>query len=135
MALSAALSVRQNGEKIFILLDNQAAVLALKSGKSSSSIRLTKLFHTLAKTLKVEFRWVPGHSKIRGNEEADAEARAALQELPERNCQPALITLAYQRRLMQQRRQELVAKWWFDVCPSRYQDLDQKKCVVENRLN
>ncbi|POS87002.1 hypothetical protein EPUL_001339 [Erysiphe pulchra] len=69
-------------ENVFILLDNQAAVMAVQK----------------------ELRLVPGHSKIRGNEEADAEARAALRDLPERNTQPGCITLAYLRRLMQQRR-------------------------------
>ncbi|POS85079.1 hypothetical protein EPUL_003411 [Erysiphe pulchra] len=61
-----------------------------------------------------------------GNEEADAEARATLRDLADRQTQPNLITLAHLRRLMQQRRQELVEKWWSDVCPIRYQDLDQK---------
>lgn len=126
MALRVALSARRNNEKIYILLDNQAAVMALQTGKSSSSIRLTKLFHNLAKTSNAEFRWVPGHSNVRGNEEADAEARIALRDLPERNSQPTYITLSFLRRLMQQRRQELVEKWWSDVCPPRYQDLDLK---------
>lgn len=126
VALRAALSARQNSEKIFVLLDNQAAVTALQTGKSTSSIRSTKLFHDLAKSVNAEFRWVPGHSKIIGNEEADAEARAALQELPGRDTQAGYITLAFLRRLMQQRRQVLVEKWWYDVCPARYQDLDLK---------
>ena len=126
MALRTALSARQNDEKIFVLLDNQAAVMALNTGKSVSSIRLTKLFHGLAKSTNVEYRWVPGHSRISGNEEADVEARAALRDLPDRHIQPSYITLAYQRRLMQQKRQNLVEKWWSEVCPARYQDLDLK---------
>ena len=35
LALQAAILKRQNSEKIFVLLDNQAAVTALKTGKSS----------------------------------------------------------------------------------------------------
>ncbi|KAI1005063.1 hypothetical protein K3495_g3155 [Podosphaera aphanis] len=126
MALRAALSARQNNENIFILLDNQAAVMALQTGNSSSNIRLTYLFHNLAKTTNAEFRWVSGHSNIGGNEEADAEARIALRDLPERNTRPHFISLSYLWRLMQQRRQELVDKWWSEVCPARYQDLDLK---------
>ncbi|KAI0996060.1 hypothetical protein K3495_g12121 [Podosphaera aphanis] len=100
--------------------------MALSTGKSASSTRLTKLFHCLAKSVNAKFRWVPGHSKISGNEEADAEARAALRDLSERQTQPNYITLAYLRRLMQLHRQQLVEKWWSEVCPPRYQDLDLK---------
>ena len=92
------------------MLDNQVAVTAFQTGISFSCIKLTYDFHNIARKLQIEVRWVPGHSKIRGNEEADAEARAALRDLPERNTQPGYITFAYLRRLMQQRRQELVEK-------------------------
>ncbi|POS84123.1 hypothetical protein EPUL_003235 [Erysiphe pulchra] len=64
MALRVALSARQNNEMIFFLLDNQAAVMALQTRKSSSSIRLAYLFPNLAKTTNAVFRWVPGHSNI-----------------------------------------------------------------------
>ncbi|POS86227.1 hypothetical protein EPUL_000399 [Erysiphe pulchra] len=93
-ALRAALSARPNNEKIFVLLDNQAAVMALITVKSISSIRLTNLFYGLAKPVNAEFRWVSDHSRIIGNKEADAEARAALRDLPERQTQSDYITLA-----------------------------------------
>ncbi|POS87841.1 hypothetical protein EPUL_001568 [Erysiphe pulchra] len=80
----------------------------------------------LAKSIYAEYRWVPRHSRIIGNEVADAEARTALRDLLERHTQPGFITLAYLRRLMQQKRQLLVEKWWSEVCPARYQDLDLK---------
>lgn len=73
-ALRAALSIRQNNEKIFVFLDNQVAVMALRAGKSSISIQLARLFHSLATSVNAELRWVPGHLNIGGNEEADAEA-------------------------------------------------------------
>ena len=69
-------------------------------------------------------RWVPGHSKILGNEEADAEARNALNRLPAQQDQPKNISLAYLRRLMHHRRQQLVDEWWAKACPARYRDLD-----------
>ena len=50
--------------------------------------------------MKAEVRWVPGHSNIMGNVEADREARAALSTLPARNISPTYMTLAYLRRLM-----------------------------------
>ncbi|KAI1000293.1 hypothetical protein K3495_g7902 [Podosphaera aphanis] len=79
---------------------------------------------TVAKKANAHIRWVTGHSEISGNEEADAAARAALQELPPRHTQPGYITLAYLRRLMQQYRQNLIDCWWSSVCPARYKDLD-----------
>lgn len=52
VAFRAAMFTRQNSEKIFVLLDNHAAVIALQTGKSPSSIRLTKLFNRLEETTK-----------------------------------------------------------------------------------
>ena len=69
-------------------------------------------------------RWVPGHSNIGGNEEADTAAHAGLLTLPPRQTQPNHTTLAYQRRIMHQLRQGLVDDWWSTACPTRYQDLD-----------
>ncbi|KAI1007857.1 hypothetical protein K3495_g373 [Podosphaera aphanis] len=44
MALRAALSIRRSGEKIYVLLDNQAAVRALQTGRTSSCLRPTRDF-------------------------------------------------------------------------------------------
>lgn len=118
------MSARRNNGKIFVLLDNQAVVIALNIGKSASSIRLTKQSHSLAKSVNAEYIWIPGHSRISGNEQADAEARTALKDLPERHIQLGLITFAYLRQLMHQKFQHLVVKWWSEACPARYQDLD-----------
>ncbi|KAI1000223.1 hypothetical protein K3495_g7975 [Podosphaera aphanis] len=107
MALRAALSIRRSGQKIYVLLDNQAAVRAHQTGSTSSCLRLTRIFHDVSQKANSEVRWVPGHSKIPGNEEADAAARAALQSLSPCHIEPNFITLTYVRRLMQQRRQQL----------------------------
>ncbi|KAI0993628.1 hypothetical protein K3495_g14556, partial [Podosphaera aphanis] len=122
--LREAILVRQNDERIFVLLDSQAAVNALKTGSSQSSIRATREFYQIAREFNVDTRWVPGHSKIIGNEEADVEARSALQKLPARDSNPENITLAYLRRFMHLRRQDLVDKWWSTARPARYRDLD-----------
>lgn len=112
------------GENIFVLLDNQAAVGALQKGRTSSSKDLTQKVRDTVLEARVEVKWIPGHSNISGNEEADVEARTALSRLPPRQCIPKNITLAYQRQLMEQRRQQLVEDWWAKACPARYRDLD-----------
>lgn len=93
IALRAALSARRNCEKIFVLLDNQATVMALNTRKSVSSIRIAKLWNSLAKSVNTEYRLVPGHSRISGNEEAEAEARTTQIDLPEKHIiNPSLLS-------------------------------------------
>lgn len=126
VASLAALSAKQNEARISVLLDNQAVIGALRTGKTSFCLRLTRIFHEVACKANVEIRWVPGHSKISGNEEADTEARAALELLPARDTPHSYIILAYLRRLMHLRRQKLLDNWWSMACPVRNQDLDLK---------
>lgn len=111
VALYATLSARQDSENMIILLDNQVAVWALRIGKSSSLIRRTRVFHNVARKTKLEVRLIPGHSQFPGNEEVDAEARAALQNLPSRQAVSESIPPAYQCRFIHQRRQDLVNDW------------------------
>ncbi|KAI0995754.1 hypothetical protein K3495_g12426 [Podosphaera aphanis] len=56
MALRAALSIRRSGEKIYVLLDNQAAVRALQTGRTSSCLRLTRIFHDVSQKANSEVR-------------------------------------------------------------------------------
>lgn len=116
-------------KKIFILLNNQAAVTAIRTGKVSSCIKLAWAFYDVITKRNAEVKWVPGHPKIWGNEEADATARLALRSIPYRKTRPSRITIAYLRRQMFQRRRNLVSEWWFSVCLDRYRDLDlQIRC-------
>lgn len=82
MALLAAITTKRGAERIFVLLDNQAAVSALKTRTSTSYLQITRKFNAIAQKVNAVVRWVPGHSHIPGNEEADTEARAALHLLP-----------------------------------------------------
>lgn len=123
-ALESAITFLRDREHIYVLLDNQAAVTAIRTGISNSNVQSCRRFYNLAKQGDVTVRWVPGHSQIRGNEEADAAARAALVQIPNRQTNPKNISQAFLRRLMQQRRQIILDKWWERVCPERYNDLD-----------
>ncbi|KAI1001434.1 hypothetical protein K3495_g6764 [Podosphaera aphanis] len=129
MVLRNALFARRERQKIYFLIDTQAAVSALKTGRSSSCLRLVRVFRDVAQKVKAEIMWVPRHSKIIGNEDADAdaEARAALQRLPQRQTKLGYMTLAYLRRLMHQRWQSLIDDWWSSVYPARYWDLDLQR--------
>ena len=55
-ALLATLRTRQGTEKIYVLLDNQAAVGALQTGRTSSCLRLTRNFHEVAQKADIEVR-------------------------------------------------------------------------------
>jgi len=75
-AQSLRLSGKQNREILF-LVDNQAAITALGSNKTGSRLVAScrwALTH-LAEQNQVSIAWVPGHSDIEGNEEADALAK------------------------------------------------------------
>lgn len=53
-AFRPALSLTQNSEKIFVLLGNQVAVIALQIRKSISYVQLTRIFHHLATSVSAE---------------------------------------------------------------------------------
>lgn len=99
--LYAALSIRRNIKKMYILLDNSVAVRTLQTDKTSSSLRLTRVFYEVAQRHYVKVRLAPEHSKIIGNEDTDNAARTTLHLLPPHPLQPTIISLAYLRRLMQ----------------------------------
>ncbi|GJE98453.1 RNA-directed DNA polymerase from transposon X-element [Phanerochaete sordida] len=73
--------------KASIALDNKAAVLALRSRRSTPGHHLLDAVHELAKAvtvrhpnIKLTVRWVPGHLGVDGNELADDEAKKAAQK-------------------------------------------------------
>lgn len=67
---------------------------------------------------------VPGYSKTKGGEEADSEAYAALKLFQTREVSPEYINLAYTRRIMHQKQQELFNELRSTACPPLYQDLE-----------
>ncbi|PNP73408.1 hypothetical protein FNYG_13235 [Fusarium nygamai] len=123
--LKAALSLRESAsQNIFICLDNLAAATCLQSTPSDSSQHIFLEFQALVTSHgSVHVRWVPGHTDIPGNEQADKLAKAA-SALPE----PVAIrpTLAYLRRIARQKPKDTFKAWWSASAPEQYKRLNLK---------
>lgn len=129
---------RKNNYKRIFALDNQAAILVSKEREWTSSFRLTHIYiyiyHRLAKSEKAQFKLIPGHSNISGNQEVEAEACAVLLDQLEKYSQSSFITLAYLRLLMRQKSQNLVENGGPKFVPL-YIKMRTKKYVIGNHLN
>lgn len=76
----------RNTVKCILNVDNQAALVAIKSKMNKSGQHLAAKLYQMAeklheskgnKNFKLTFRWSAGHIGIDGNEEADKQAKAA----------------------------------------------------------
>ncbi|EFY95407.2 Endonuclease/exonuclease/phosphatase [Metarhizium robertsii ARSEF 23] len=123
--LKAALRLPQSvTQKIFVCLDNIAAARCLRGKPSESSQRVFLTFQALAKTHRMtEVRWIPGHTKIPGNEQADVLAKAGCAQPEPADAVP---TLAFLRRTARQRAKIAVQAWWDASAPDKYQSLTLK---------
>jgi ribonuclease HI len=107
--LKAALNLPESSNNITVCLDNLAAATCLQGTPSDSSQEKFLSFQDLATSHgATHVRWIPGHTNIRGNEQADilAKAGCALPEPPD-----AVPTLAYLRRVAKQRPRDAFKAW------------------------
>ncbi|KAI0991475.1 hypothetical protein K3495_g16712, partial [Podosphaera aphanis] len=63
-------------QRIHLLMDSQQAIKALETGFSTTSLEDVRQFRALMQEAVIILKWVPGHAGVKGNEEADAAARA-----------------------------------------------------------
>ncbi|KID81346.1 reverse transcriptase [Metarhizium guizhouense ARSEF 977] len=109
---------------IVVCLDNLAAATCLRGTASDSSQPAFLKFQEItAAHGSIHVRWIPGHTDIPGNEQADSLAKAgcALPEPPD-----AKPTLAYIRRVAKKQTKEAFQAWWQEHMPEKYKELKLK---------
>ncbi|XP_044721803.1 RNase H domain-containing protein [Hirsutella rhossiliensis] len=113
--LRAALSLPA-ADQIVVCLDNLAVATCLQGMPSDSSQKEFLEFQALAAEHgATEIRWIPGHTNIPGNEQADALAKAGTST---RACRRSP-TLAYLRKVARQRPKDAFKAWWEVSAPQQ----------------
>jgi ribonuclease HI len=113
--------LRQDGlrrRRIHIFTDNQAAITRTTHLTRGPGQETARLIHEIATDINntdstVTVHWVPGHTAIPGNDEADALAKQAASTEP---ATPSPVTLSWIRRRV---REQHTSDWmsWFDRNP------------------
>jgi len=126
LALEATLEKREilqrNGVKmVAVFSDSQAAIRRAAHLELGPGQRLARRINRMAQALlahliKTEIHWVPGHSGIPGNEEADRKANIAPEVRGDTATERPYTSAAMTARPISERRSAAKAKWDADNC-------------------
>ncbi|OAQ65608.1 endonuclease/exonuclease/phosphatase [Purpureocillium lilacinum] len=120
--LRAALRLGDTRSAVVVCTDNLAVASCLRGNPADSSQDKFTKFQELATSHgNVQVHWIPGHTNIPGNEEADGLAKAGcLQPEPPE----AMPSLAHLRRLARQQSRDAFKAWWSTEAPGPYKTLN-----------
>ncbi|OAQ74382.1 endonuclease/reverse transcriptase [Purpureocillium lilacinum] len=125
--LRAALRLGNTTSNVVVCTDNLAVASCLRGNPADSSQDKFTKFQELATSHgNVQVRWIPGHTNIPGNEEADGLAKAGcLQPEPP----GAMPSLAHLRRRARQQSRDAFKAWWSTEAPQSYKPLNLEATV------
>ena len=92
-----------------------------RCGTYDGQIRTAYHLAKLTQPDRVQVKWVPGHSGIKGNEEADKEAKMGCQAHLGFPLPPA--SIAATKRAAQRVHWRAFTQYWSQNAPKRYRDL------------
>jgi ribonuclease HI len=116
---------------IHLFTDNQSTILhASKSDRGPSQETTLDILHTIGdlldRAIPVTLHWVPGHTDIAGNEEADYLAKIATSQSPFANIP---ISLSWLRRQVNEQHTTNWIEWYYAEPKPKTYDTPHHRCL------